>query len=312
VSDAPHVRLHIETPLLESLPLGRCVGRRVWLKLEALQPTGSFKARGIGFACQRHYEAGRRRFVSSSGGNAGLAVAHAGSRLGVPVSVVVPESTPERARQLIRDRGADVVVSGRSWQEAHQHAQTLVDDDAAYLHPFDDPWSWEGNATLVEEVLASGIAFGTVVVSVGGGGLLIGVAKGLAKAGRSDAVIVTAETLGAESFQRSVEAGIPIELDEIRSVATSLGARRVAARALEVARERTVVPRVVSDRDAVEACLRFADDHRVVVEPACGAALALAYRGDEALRRDGDVLLVACGGAGTSHDDLRALRERLA
>jgi L-serine/L-threonine ammonia-lyase len=304
--------LYIETPLLESLPLGRRVGRRVWLKLESLQPSGSFKARGIGFACRRHHEAGRRRFVSSSGGNAGLAVAHAGSQLGVPVTVVVPESTPERARQLIRDHGAEVVVAGRSWLEAHRHAQTLLGDDAAYLHPFDDPWIWEGHATLVEEVLAAGVAFDTVVVSVGGGGLLIGVAEALAKAGRSDAAIVTAETAGAESFQRSVQAGAAIELDEITSVATSLGARRVAPRALEVARERSVVPRTVTDREAVDACLRFADDHRVVVEPACGAALALAYRGDEALRRGGDVLLVACGGAGVSYADLLALRDRLA
>ena len=72
------VRLHVETPLLESLPLSRCVSGRVWLKMEALQPCGSFKARGIGFACRRYHEQGRTKFVSSSGGNAGLAVAYAG------------------------------------------------------------------------------------------------------------------------------------------------------------------------------------------------------------------------------------------
>jgi L-serine/L-threonine ammonia-lyase len=138
--------LHLETPLIESLALGRRVSGRVWLKMEALQPCASFKVRGIGFACRRHREQGRRRFVTSSGGNAGLAVAYAGRRLGVAVTVVVPETTPARAQRLIREESAEVVVRGQSWQEAHEHALSLVDGDAAYLHPFDDPLIWEGHA----------------------------------------------------------------------------------------------------------------------------------------------------------------------
>jgi L-serine/L-threonine ammonia-lyase len=220
------VRLHVETPLLESLPLGRRVSRRVWLKMEALQPCGSFKARGIGFACQRHLEQGRKRFVTSSGGNAGLAVAYAGRRLGVPVTVVVPASTSARAQRLIRDEAAEVVVSGQSWQEAHEHALTLVDGEAAYVHPFDDPLVWEGHASLVDEVLASGLVPGAIILSVGGGGLLCGVAQGLQKAGLASVPIVTAETIGAESFYRSMQAGELVELESISSVATTLGAKR--------------------------------------------------------------------------------------
>ena len=150
-------QLHLETPLIESLALGRRVSQRVWLKMEALQPCGSFKARGIGFACQRYVSYGRRRLVSSSGGNAGLAVAYAGRQLGVPVTVVVPHTTSERARQLLRHEAAEVVVFGQSWQEAHERAQTLLDADSAYLHPFDDPVIWEGHASLVSEVVASGL-----------------------------------------------------------------------------------------------------------------------------------------------------------
>lgn len=304
--------LHIETPLIESLPLGRSVGRRVWLKMEALQPTGSFKLRGIGFACRHHHAQGRRRFVASSGGNAGIAVAHAGRRLGVPVTVVVPESTSLRARALIQEEGAEVMVSGRTWQEAHEHAQSLLGEDAAYLHPFDDPLLWEGHASLVAEVLApGGPDVGTIALSVGGGGMLCGVAEGLARAGRSDVALVTAETEGADCFHRSLRAGEPVVLEAITSVATSLGARRACDRALAVGRERGVTTRVVSDRAAVEACLRFADDHRVVVEPACGAALALAYAGEAALQGDGDVVLLVCGGTGTSHADLVALADGL-
>ncbi len=301
--------LHIETPVIESIPLTRHVGQRVCLKMEALQPTGSFKIRGIGFACQRHLESGCRRFVCSSGGNAGLAVAYAGRQLSVPVTVVVPLSTPERAQALIRDQGAEVVVTGRSWQEAHGHAQTLLTENVAYLHPFDDPLIWEGHASLIAEILSSGHEIGTVVLSVGGGGLLCGVAQGLHDASRPDISIVTAETVGADSFNQSVQSGELVSLERISSVATSLGAKKVAAKALEVSTQFKVVPRVVTDQEALDACLQFADDHRVVVEPACGAALALAYMGEGALQQGGNVLLIVCGGAGVSYRDLVEFRK---
>jgi len=304
------VRIHQETPLIESRALSRRASGRVWLKMEALQPCGSFKARGIGFACQRYREQGRKRFVASSGGNAGLAVAYAGRRLGIPVTVVVPGSTSARAQQLIRDESAEVVVHGQSWQEAHQHALSLVDGDAAYVHPFDDPLIWEGHASLVEEVLASGLEPDAVVLSIGGGGLLCGVARGLQRAGLSQVTIVTAETMGAESFFKTVQANELVELERISSVATTLGAKKVAKEALEVSRTFKVVPHVVSDREAVEACLVFADDHRVVVEPACGAALALVYQNVAALQAVENILLIVCGGVGVNYRELVELKER--
>jgi L-serine/L-threonine ammonia-lyase len=304
--------IHVETPLIESLAFRRRVSARVWLKMEALQPCGSFKARGIGYACRHHAEQGRKRFVASSGGNAGLAVAYAGRRLGVPVTVVVPQSTTERAQELIRAEGAEVVVRGQSWQEAHEHALSLVDGDAAYIHPFDDPLLWEGHATLIDEVLAAGVTPDAVVLSVGGGGLLCGVAHGLERAGLTRTTIVTGETRGAESFYASVRAGETIELDRITSLAVTLGAKRVARRALEVSRLFEVVPHVVGDRQAIDACLAFADRHRVVVEPACGAALALLELGVPALAERRDILVVVCGGVGVSYPALLALREQAA
>ena len=134
--------LHIETPYFSSSALSQIAERQVWLKFEALQPSGSFKLRGIGHACETYYARGARRFVSSSGGNAGLAVAYVGRQLGVPVTVVVPETTPARARQLLALEQAEVVVHGASWQEANAFAQSLLDSDSAFLHPFDDPLLW--------------------------------------------------------------------------------------------------------------------------------------------------------------------------
>ena len=171
--------LHIETPLFESQAISIQVGRSVWLKLEALQPPGSFKIRGIGFACQEYARRGAARFISSSGGNAGIAVAYAGRSLAVPVIVVVPETTTERAKKLIRQEGAEIIVHGASWQEANAFALSLVQETDAFLHPFDDPLLWQGHATMIDEVARSGLKPDAVVLSVGGGGLLCGVMEGL-------------------------------------------------------------------------------------------------------------------------------------
>src|SRR5512136_2544023 len=93
--------LHIRTPLIESLPLSRRWGKQVWLKMENLQPTGSFKIRGIGLLCQTGREQGSKHFVSSSGGNAGYAAAYAGRKLHIPTTVFVPSTTPPDFRQQI-------------------------------------------------------------------------------------------------------------------------------------------------------------------------------------------------------------------
>jgi L-serine/L-threonine ammonia-lyase len=131
--------LHIPTPLIESLPLSARTGRDVWLKMEALQPPGSIKLRGVGLACETHARRGARRFVSSSGGNAGIAVAYAGRMLGLPVDVVVPDTTSARARELIGLQGARLTVHGASWQEANERAQAMLGPDDAFIHPLTTP-----------------------------------------------------------------------------------------------------------------------------------------------------------------------------
>lgn len=303
--------IHITTPLIDSVPLSRCAGRRVWLKLENCQPSGSFKARGIGYACRHHRDRGCSRFVASSGGNAGLAVAYAGRRLRVPVTVVVPETTSPRARDLIVDFDAELVVHGASWQEAHAHALSLVQDDVAYIHPFDDPLIWEGHATVVDEIVERLPAPGAIVLSVGGGGLLSGVATGLLRVGLPELPIVCAETAGADSFHQATLAGRLVALSEISSVATSLGAKQIAARALEVSRQMTTISALVSDAEAVDACIRFADDHRAIVEPACGASLALAYQNSSALPATDDLVIIVCGGAGITYEGLVNLQRNV-
>jgi L-serine/L-threonine ammonia-lyase len=296
--------LHHVTPLIRSTPLSRHLGQDVWLKLESAQPCASFKLRGMGRACEVAVARGAERLVTSSGGNAGYAVAWAGRALGIPVEVVVPSRTSPRMRGLIEAEGARVSVHGEVWDDAHEQARRMVEEGGgALIHPFDAPEVWDGHATLVEEVAAAGVRPGVVVVAVGGGGLLAGVVQGMRAAGWSEVPVLAVETHGAASYAAALRAGEPVTLDRIDSLALTLGARRVCARAVELAREHPIVPWQCDDRAAVEACAAFLDDHRTLVEPACGAGLAAVYRRAEPLAR-GPVLVVVCGGAAVTRGQL--------
>ena len=297
-------QLHIETPFVQSHMMGGKLNSDIWLKLEAIQPCGSFKARGMAAACQQFLADGYTSFVSSSGGNAGLAVAWAGRLLGVPVTVVVPESTKERPKELIKLEGAKVIVHGESWQEAHALATEMAVDGAALLHPFDIPTIWDGHASMIHEIAKTGVKPDAVVLSVGGGGLLIGAALGLDRVGWNDVPLLAVETHGAASLHGSRLAGEHITLEKIDTIATTLGAKKVADKAFELVQSGRVSTHAVSDKDAVDACARFLDDHRILVEPACGAALAAVYEGCAFLQDKQTIAVIVCGGAGITQAQL--------
>jgi len=300
--------LHIVTPLIESLSINKRVDAKVWLKMEALQPCGSFKARGIGYACQKYVGDGAKTLVSSSGGNAGLAVAYSGRCLGIPVTVVVPETTKKRAIDLIKLEGAKVLIKGKNWDEAHRHAQELSKKEAAYIHPFDDPYIWEGHASIIDEIYDAGIVPDAVVLSVGGGGLLCGVAKGLKRNNWKDVPILAVETKGADSLAEASKANKHVAIDSITSIATSLGARKIAKRAFELLAQHQIVSQVVTDQDAVNGCYNFLEDHRIMVEPACGASLSAVYNECDFLKDKKNVVVIVCGGVGVTIDQLKKWR----
>lgn len=304
--------LHRETPLLESVPLGAVSGRRVFLKMENMQPAGSFKLRGIGRVCEEAANAGATRFISPSGGNAGYAAAWAGRELGVCTTVIVPVTTSEEAKKAIASLGAEVIVSGKSWKESNELALKMSGEDpkSKYIHAFDDPVMWDGHGTLIDEAAKQGPKPDAVVLSVGGGGLLCGVVAGMDRNGWGDVPVLACETEGAASFAAAVAAGEIVELEGITSVATSLGARAVAPKALELTRNHRIIPYVAADEAAVSACGRFLDDHRVLVEPACGVSLSAIYDNTPLLGDAGTVLVVVCGGIGISAAKLRDLETR--
>ncbi|WP_133407266.1 pyridoxal-phosphate dependent enzyme [Parashewanella tropica] len=297
--------LHINTPLIQSLTLGQRLNANVWLKMDAMQPSGSFKTRGIGHACQQYVKQGAKGFVSSSGGNAGLAVAYCGRKLNIPVTVYVPTTTKQRAIDLIETEGATVIVKGDNWAQAHACAIQDCSEDIRYVHPFDAPEIWQGHATVIDEVFEAGLKPDAVVLSVGGGGLLCGVVEGLKRNNVSNIPILAAETIGADSFAQACEAKELVDIKNITSIATSLGATQIAEQAFKYSNEYPITNYTVTDFEAVSGCKTLLEEHRVLTEPACGASVAAVLKTDDPFwQNKKNILVIVCGGVGVTTDQL--------
>jgi len=297
--------LHNQTPVLYSHALSTKLGKKIYFKMDCHQPSGSFKIRGVGKRCQEAAKEGSKHFVIASGGNAGLATAYAGWKLGIKTTVVVPSTTSLAMRNKISHLGAEVKVFGDVWDDTNIYAQSLVKKEkATYIHPFDHPRIWEGNASAIDECVLQMDQPDTVLVSVGGGGYFCGIMEGLERNNWHETKVITAETHGAASLKKAIEAKELITLDKIDSIASSLGAKRVAQRAFEWALEKDVQAYSVSDKEAIAACREFLEETGSLVEPACGAALAAVYQNLDVIQDSDSVLVMVCGGSGLSLDKL--------
>lgn len=275
-------QFYINSPILK-MPQ-HLIGRHlsnvdVYLKLDNMQPSGSFKDRGISnMVVEIMKEKKVEMLVSSSGGNAGHAVATVGQKLGIPVDVFVPVTTKSMMVEKLKRKGANVIIHGKTWSEADVLARQANENHAGscYIPPFDDLRIWNGNSSIIDELAEQNIKPNKIVLSVGGGGLLRGIQIGILKHGWQDYTqVIAAETIGTASFAKGYACNKPEALDCIDSIATSLGALSVVPSCLNSGVITT--PFTVTDRDAVIAIRRFADDYNMLVEPACGASLSYVY-----------------------------------
>ncbi|XP_006877029.1 PREDICTED: L-serine dehydratase/L-threonine deaminase [Chrysochloris asiatica] len=314
--------LHVNTPIRDSMSMSKMAGTTVYLKMDSAQPSGSFKIRGIGHLCKMWAEKGCEHFVCSSAGNAGMAAAYAARKLGIPATIVVPSTTPDVTIERLKNEGAMVKVVGETLDEAFELAKTLAKNSPGwvYIPPFDDPLIWEGHTSIVKELKETLSAKpGAIILSVGGGGLLCGVVQGLQEVGWKDVPVIAMETIGAHSFHAATSAGKLVSLPKITSVAKALGVKTVAPQALKLFKEHPIFSEVVSDQEAVAALEKFVDDEKILVEPACGAALAAVYsqvvqklQGEGKLRTPlASVVIIVCGGSNISLAQLQALKEQL-
>lgn len=302
--------LHNKTPLFYAHELSRKLNKKIYFKMDCHQPTGSFKIRGVGKRCQEAAEQGYGHFVIASGGNAGLATAYAGWKMGIKTTVVVPTTTKEFMRTKLTALGATVKVFGEAWNDANVFAQSLVkkesSEKAIYIPPFDHPTIWAGNASVIDECDAQMAAPDAVVVAVGGGGYFCGVMEGVLQNNWKNTTVITAETDGAASMRKALEKQALITLDKIDSIASSLGAKRVAKQAFEYGMNQDVVAYSVSDKQALDACRLFLDETGNLVEPACGAALSAVYHNLDVIQNAASILVLVCGGSGLSLEQFKA------
>ncbi|KAM8917990.1 L-serine dehydratase/L-threonine deaminase [Lycaon pictus] len=318
----PGEPLHVKTPIRDSMSLSKVAGTSVYLKMDSAQPSGSFKIRGIGHLCKMWAEQGCEHFVCSSAGNAGMAAAYAARKLGIPATIVVPSTTPALTIERLKNEGAIVKVVGEMLDEAFELAKALAKNNPGwvYIPPFDDPLIWEGHTSIVKELKETLSAKpGAIALSVGGGGLLCGVVQGLQEVGWGDVPVIAMETAGAHSFHAATTAGKLVSLSQVTSVAKALCVKTVGAQALKLFQEHPIFSEVISDQEAVAAIEKFVDDEKILVEPACGAALAAVYscvvqklQGEGKLQAPlSSLVVIVCGGSNISLSQLRALKEQL-
>jgi threonine dehydratase len=299
---SPHV---VRTPLVPSPALSERLGTRVSLKLEVLQVTGSFKPRGA-FNEVLHLsdEERRRGVVGVSGGNFAQGLAYAGKSLGVPVRILMPEGTPEHYVSATRGHGAEIELVP-TIAEAFARADACRHQGLTPLHPFDDPNMMAGNGTLGLEVVEEAPDASDVFVSIGGGGLMAGVAtavKGLLPAARVWGV----ETRGCDAMRLALDAGHPVEMQPT-SIAKTLAAPWVSEGTLAAAQALLEEVVVVPDAAAVESLVVLAERAKVLTEPAASCTLAAAET--VAGRLGEHVVLILCGGNATL-SDVTGWRER--
>ncbi|MBF7694529.1 pyridoxal-phosphate dependent enzyme [Acinetobacter rathckeae] len=293
----------MKTPLIQSKKLSDLNCCNVWLKMESSNVTGSFKERSIGHACAQYAQQGAKKFISSSGGNAGVSVAYMGNQLQIPVIIVVPKTTSQTAIDLMRKENAEVIVHGDSWLEANDLALSYVSSDNIYIHPFDHPYLWDGVSQMIKEVLDAGVTPDAVVLSVGGGSLLSGVQQGLTTHGLK-IPIYAVETEGTASLNTAIQKKQHIKLDEVTGIATTLAAKQVCKNAFDISQQENIVGLTVSDKEALQACFEFLNDHRTLVEPACGATLSVLYDKKLSFSATSNVLVIVCGGASVTLNQL--------
>jgi len=294
---------HIQTPIIQSQHLKNKLGKDVHFKLELLQPPGSFKLRGIGKLCQQEWMRGVMSFVASSGGNAGVAVAYCGMRLGVPTTIFIPSSSHPIYINAIKSYGATVIVAGATWGDAHIEALAFAKaHQASYIHPFDNPVLWDGHAIIIDEAVEQGLQKpDAVVVSVGGGGLACGILEGLHRNNWQDVPLIAVETIGADVFSQSLKAKHPVTLPAITSKATSLGATYLAKEMMPWTKKHDIKSVVVSDETAELGSRAFAKDQRMLVEISSGASLSLVYDDHPVIHDYNSILVIVCGGINITH-----------
>ena len=287
-------RVARETPVLASGTLSERCGGRVLLKAENLQRTGSFKLRG---ALNRVAAlAGGGGVVAGSAGNHGQALAYAASARGVACEVFMPAEAPVAKVAAVQAYGGSVTLGGESVDDCVVAARERADQTGAvFVHPFDDPQVILGQATLGLELLDQVPDLATVVVPLGGGGLLSGVA-GVIKRARPQVRVIGVQVAACALFAAALAAGVPVAVNAVSTIADGIAVKRPGALTLPLVARWVDEVVVVSEEDTAEAMVILLERAKLVVEGAGAVGVAALLAALVEPSPDGATVVVLSGG----------------
>jgi len=285
------------TPLEYSHTFSRMTGADVHLKLENFQRTGSFKIRGatnrIATLSADERDAG---VVTASAGNHAQGVALAASRSGVDSKIVMPEYAPISKINATQSYGAEVVLHGADYNDAADHAHEIErEEDRTYVHAFDDPYVMAGQGTIGLEIIEDLPEVETVLVPIGGGGLISGVATAI-KGRNPDVRVVGVQAEGASSVAQSLQKGEIYERESVDTIADGIATRRVGDQPFDVIRERVDEVVTVSDPEIAMALTYVLERAKTLVEGAGAAPLAALLFEKFDFEPDEVIVPAMCGG----------------
>ncbi len=287
------------TPLQASRAVSTAAGVTTHLKCEHLQRTGSFKLRGAYNRIARLSDGERAAgVVCASAGNHAQGVALSAQLVGAPATVFMPAGAPLPKVEATQGYGATVVLGGDSYDDAYEASQTwAAEHDAVFVHAYDHPDIIAGQGTIGLEIVAQLPDVATVVVPVGGGGLIAGVATAV-KALRPDVRVVGVQAAGAAAFPTALAAGSPIVLERAATIADGIAVKRPGTLTLRHVQERVDQVVTVTDEAIARAVLLLVERAKQVVEPSGAAGLAAVLDPVEAglAALPGPVCVLLCGG----------------
>ena len=302
----------IETALEPARTLSRRLGNQVLLKREDQQPVFSFKLRGA-YNKMAHLlpEELARGVICASAGNHAQGVALSAKKLGCQATIVMPVTTPKLKVDAVKALGAEIVLAGESYSDAHDHAKALeAERGLTFVHPFDDPHVIAGQGTVAMEILRQHQGpLDAVFVAIGGGGLIAGVAAYI-KTVRPEVQVIGVQTVDSDAMLRSVRAGRRVTLNDVGLFSDGTAVKLVGAETFRLARA-LVDEYVVVDTDAVCAAIKDVfQDTRSILEPAgaLGVAAIKQYVAQHKLK--GKTLVAITCGANINFDRLRFVAER--
>lgn len=287
----------VRTPCAPSDAFGEVFGGRAWFKLENLQRTGSFKERGaLNTLLQLDADARARGVIAASAGNHAQGVAYHAGRLGIAATIVMPRRTPLIKVANTRGFGARVVLHGDRYDEAFEEALRLREEEGLTLvHPFDDPAIIAGQGTTGLEILEQCPEVDTIVVAVGGGGLISGIAVA-AKSVRPDVRVVGVEAAVLPAALRAREAGGLVVIPPAETIADGIAVRRIGELTYPLI-ERWVDELVtVTEEEIASAVLLLLEREKTVAEPAAATTLAAVLAGRPSSYAGRNVVMVLSGG----------------